>query len=119
MGTSPGRSVNCSVHALLLLLLLLLCVQSGSEPARLMAWHSGPLLLLLLLEPQGPAAASTAAVTASLASMLAAPAASLAAQLSAELPAKHLWHVKGLRYLYQDHLAAAVRWVTLDKLRCS
>lgn len=74
-----------------------------------MAWHSGPLLVLLLLEPQGPAAASTAAVTASLAGMLAAPAAALVAQLSAELPAKHLWHVKGLRYLYQDHLAGAVR----------
>jgi hypothetical protein len=74
-----------------------------------MAWHSGPLLVLLLLEPQGPAAASTAAVTASLASVLAAPAAALQSQLAVELPAKHLWHVKGLRYLYQDHLAAAVR----------
>lgn len=74
-----------------------------------MAWHSGPLLVLLLLEGQGPAAASTAAVTAILAGMLAAPAAALVSQLSAEVPAKHLWHVKGLRYLYQDHLAGAVR----------
>lgn len=98
-------------------------LQSGSEPARLMAWHSGPLLVLLLLEPQGPSAAgsnSTAAVVGSLASTLAAPAAALAAQLSAELPAKHLWHVKGLRYLYQDHLAAAVRCVVASGLcgRC-
>jgi hypothetical protein len=29
--------------------------------------------------------------------------------LAGELPAKHLWHVQGLRYLYQDHLAAAMR----------
>jgi hypothetical protein len=74
-----------------------------------MAWHSGPLLVLLLLEPQGPASSSTAAVTASLASMLAAPASALAAQLAAELPARDLWHAKGLRYIYQDHLAAAVK----------
>jgi hypothetical protein len=86
-------------------------LQSGSEPARLMAWHSGPLLVLLVLEPQGPASSSTAAVTATLASMLAAPASALAAQLSAELPARDLWHAKGLRYIYQDHLAAAVKYV--------
>jgi hypothetical protein len=83
--------------------------QSGSEPARLMAWHSGPLLFLVLLEPSGPAASSCAAVTASLSEVVSGPAAALAASLAAELPAKHLWHVQGLRYLYQDHLAAAVR----------
>jgi hypothetical protein len=84
-------------------------LQSGCEPARLMAWHSGPLLFLLLLEPGAPTAASCAAVTAGLAEVLAAPAAALCASLAAELPAKNLWHVQGLRYLYEDHLAGAVR----------
>ncbi|WIA32755.1 hypothetical protein OEZ86_005939 [Tetradesmus obliquus] len=37
-------------------------------------------------------------------------------QLAGELPAKHLWHVQGLRYLYQDHLAAAVRASPLRKV---
>jgi hypothetical protein len=131
------------------------CVQSGCERAQLMAWHSGPLLLLLLLEcntpaaaaaaaPLGPpslpvstpassaadtgssstsssshttaasqtaaaAASATAATAASLLKLLCGPGHALAGQLAGELPAKHLWHVQGLRYLYQDHLAAAMR----------
>lgn len=78
-----------------------------------MAWHSGPLLLLLLLDDAGPAVSSCPAVTTSLAGQLDGPGASLAAQLAAELPAKHLWHVQGVRYRYHDALSAAVRCVAL------
>lgn len=85
-------------------------LQSGCEEAHLLVWHHGPLLLLLLLESSGPVVSNTAAVTASLVELMARPGAALHAQLAAELPPKHLWHVQGLRYLYQDHLAAAVRY---------
>lgn len=85
-------------------------LQSGTETARLMAWHHGPLLLLLLLEKSGPVMSSCGDVVSGLLDVVSGPGAVLSAQLSAELPAKHLWHVKGLRYQYQDHLSAAVRY---------
>jgi hypothetical protein len=135
-------------------------VQSGCERAQLMAWHSGPLLLLLLLECRTPAAAAAAvplpgppslpvstpassaadisitsssssssshttsqaaaaaATAASLLELLSGPGHALAGQLAGELPAKHLWHVQGLRYLYQDHLAAAMRCAWVGDLSC-
>jgi hypothetical protein len=86
--------------------------QSGTEPARLLAWHCGPLLALLLLEHGAPRA--PAELAAGLRALLAAPGSALSAQLGAELPPRHLWHVKGLRYLYQDQLAGAVRCVFLS-----
>ncbi|KAF8067153.1 Cysteine synthase [Scenedesmus sp. PABB004] len=91
-------------------------LQSGVERAQLVAWHSGPLLVLLLLDGSGPASASAGAVASSLAGVLAGPGGALSGQLAGELPAKHLWHVQGLRYLYQDHLAAAVRASPLRKV---
>lgn len=125
--------MHCKLTTLCLMLTWYIAAQSGCERAHLMAWHSGPLLILLLLEPAGPTASSSsalpvststggassssssstcnAAVTASLLELLSGPGHALAGQLAGELPAKHLWHVQGLRYLYQDHLSAAVRWV--------
>jgi hypothetical protein len=82
-------------------------LEGAGEHSLLLPWHYGPLVVLLLL--QDVPASAQAGTPAGLLQVLRAGGPPLLRQLSAELPAKHLWHVKGVRYLYHDAFAGATR----------
>ena len=92
----------------------LLFLQGGRERARLLAHHCGPLTVLLLLRDAPPPALAAAAAAA--ARQLSERGPPLAARLAAEVPAKHAWHVPGLRYYLSDGLAGAERASPLPKV---
>ncbi|KIZ00575.1 hypothetical protein MNEG_7388 [Monoraphidium neglectum] len=104
-------------------------LQDGQEPSRLLVWHTGPLVFLILLHEPGAAAgagagASSGGVPAQATAVAAAAAARqlreraprLAELLRAELPAKHVWHVPGLRYHFADGQAGTERASPLSKV---
>jgi hypothetical protein len=82
-------------------------LEGACEYCLLLPWHFGPLVVLLLL--QDTPAAADPATAGTLLGLVRERVPQLVHQLQGELPAKHLWHVQGLRYLYTDALSAATK----------
>ena len=82
-------------------------LEGACEYCLLLPWRYRPFVVLLLLQDTPQAAGP--ATAASLLGLLQRGVPQLVHQLQGELPAKHLWHVQGLRYLYSDALFAATK----------
>ena len=83
-------------------------LEGACEHCLLLPWHHGPFLVLLLLQDT-PQAVGPATAASLLELLQGGGGGQLLHQLQGELPAKHLWHVQGLRYLYSDALCAATQ----------
>lgn len=81
--------------------------QAGEEQCLLLPYHSGPLVILMVM--QDIQVATEAATSSVLMQVVAGQAAALSKQLAAELPPAHMWHIQGCRYLFLDQLCGATR----------